>query len=137
MLSFSQSRKMVDAQGNVVGHLRHKKFDLAPTIYIGPPGNETKVSLKLTGMLNPLKSDASISIDGTKVGKVHGNWRAKKFSIEIDGIKIATVGKKTTMASIFMDADSYVISVTPRGEPVDLAFMSLIAIGMDEIYNDK
>merc|ERR1711933_562519 len=105
--------------------------------YLGPPGNESRVSLKLTGMLNPLKSDASISIDGAKVGKVHGNWRAKKFTIEIDGVKVATIGKKTTMASMFMDADSYVISVNPQGGPVDLAFMSLIAIGMDEIYNDK
>lgn len=137
LLTFSQARTMVDSSGTVVGHLKHKKFDFAPTIYIGPPTNDTKVSLKTTGMFNPLNCNASISIDGAKVGKVQGNWRAKKFSVELNGVRVATVGRKTTMAAMFMDADSYTISVTPQGQPVDLAFISLIAIGLDELYHDK
>ena len=89
-------------------------------------------------MFNPLNSNASISINGQKVGKAKGNWRAKKFSIEIDGAVIATVGRKTTMAAIFMDADSYTISVTPpNGQPVDLAFVALLVLGLDELYHDK
>lgn len=88
-------------------------------------------------MFNPLNCNASISVDGVKVGKAQGNWRAKTFSITIDGVEVATIGRKTTMASMFMDADSYKISVTPQGQPVDLAFIALICIALDELYNDK
>jgi uncharacterized protein YxjI len=137
MLTFNQSRTLVDASGTVLGVLKHKLMDFAPTIYIGTPNNEKKVKLKTTGMFNPLNCNASISIDGVEVGKVKGNWRAKKYSIKIGGVEIATVGRKTTMASLFMDADSYVISVQPKGQPVDLAFISLLAIGLDELYHDK
>jgi len=137
LLTFSQARNMHDSHGNIIGTLQHKKFDFAPTIYIGTPANNKKVSLKTTGMFNPLNCNASISINGAKVGKVKGNWRAKKFSVEINGSNVATIGRKTTMAALFMDADSYAISVTPQGEPVDLAFISLIATGLDELYHDK
>jgi len=137
MLTFTQSRTLVDASGTTLGVLKHKLMDFAPTIYIGTPANEKKVKLKTTGMFNPLNCNASISVDGVEVGKVKGNWRAKKYSIKIGGVEIATVGRKTTMASLFMDADSYVISVRPQGQPVDLAFISLLAIGLDELYHDK
>lgn len=137
LLTFSQSRTLTDAHGNALGVLRHKMLDFAPTIYIGPPANEKKVSIKTSGMFNPFNCNASISVDGVKVGKAQGNWRAKKFSITIDGVEVATIGRKTTMAAVFMDADSYKISITPQGQPVDLAFISLICIALDELYHDK
>merc|ERR1712194_77295 len=95
LLTFSQARNMHDSHGTIIGTLQHKKFDFAPTIYIGTPANNKKVSLKTTGMFNPLNCNASISINGAKVGKVKGNWRAKKFSIEINGSNVATIGRKT------------------------------------------
>merc|ERR1711933_421726 len=78
-----------------------------------------------------------ISIDGKTVGKVKGNWRAKRFSIQIDGVEVAKIGRKRTIASTFMGADSYNITVTPKGKPVDLAFISLVCIALDEIYQKK
>jgi len=137
LLTFSQSRTLTDAQGNDLGVLRQKKFDFSPTIYIGTPADENKVSIKTTGMFNPLNCNASISVDGAKVGKAQGNWRAKFFTITIDGVEVATIARNTTMASMFMNADSYKISITPRDQPVDLAFIALICIALDELYNDK
>lgn len=137
LLTLSQRRSIFDAHGNKIGQLRHKKMDIKPTVYIGTPDNEKKVALKTSGIFNPMKCDAKISIDGVAVGKVKGNWRAKKFSITINGVEIATIGRKRTVASTFMDADSYKISVRPQGQPVDLAFISLITIALDELYHEK
>jgi len=136
MISMSQRRSLVDSEGNVIAQLRRQVMGLIPTIYIGTPQNEKKVTVKSTGILNPLQCNASISIDGKTVGKVKGNWRAKKFSIQIDGVEVAKIGRKRTIASTFMGADSYNITVTPKGKPVDLAFISLVCIALDEIYRD-
>ena len=137
LLTLSQRRYLVDASGNRVGQLRHKKLDIAPTVYIGTPDNEKKVALRTSGMFNPMNCNAKIDIDGVTVGTIKGNWRAKKFAIVINGVEIATIGRKRTLSSTFMDADSYNISVRPQGQPVDLAFVSLLAIGLDELYHDK
>jgi uncharacterized protein YxjI len=137
LITFSGRRSLLDSEGNVIAQLRKQKMALIPCIYIGTPDNEKKVTLKSTGILNPLKCNASISIDGKKVGEIKGNWRAKKFSIVIDGVEVAKIGRKRTVASTFMGADSYNISVTPKGKPVDLAFISLVCIALDEMYHDK
>ena len=137
LLTLSQRRYLVDADGNRIGQLRHKKLDIAPTVYIGTLDDEKKVALKTSGMFNPMNCNAKIEVDGVTVGKIKGNWRAKKFSVVINGVEIATIGRKRTMSSTFMDADSYKIAVRPQGQPVDLAFVSLLAIGLDELYHDK
>lgn len=136
LITMSQRRSLLDSEGNVIAQLRRQKMGLIPTVYIGTPENEKKVTVKSTGILNPLQCNASITIDGKKVGKVEGNWRAKKFSIQIDGVEVAKIGRKRTVASTFMGADSYNITVTPKGKPVDLAFVSLVCIALDEIYHD-
>lgn len=137
LLTLSQRRYLVDASGNRIGQLRHKKLDIAPTVYIGTPDNEKKVALRTTGMFNPMNCNAKIEVDGVAVGRIKGNWRAKRFAIVINGVEVATIGRKRTLSSTFMDADSYNISVRPQGQPVDLAFMSLLAIGLDELFHDK
>eukprot|EP00535_Pseudo-nitzschia_heimii_P010163 CAMPEP_0197184664 /NCGR_PEP_ID=MMETSP1423-20130617/10285_1 /TAXON_ID=476441 /ORGANISM="Pseudo-nitzschia heimii, Strain UNC1101" /LENGTH=232 /DNA_ID=CAMNT_0042635537 /DNA_START=54 /DNA_END=752 /DNA_ORIENTATION=+ len=136
LLTISQRRSLLDSHGNEIAQLRRQKLGLIPTVYIGTPENQKKVTVKTTGILNPLNCNASISIDGKKVGKVEGNWRAKKFTMRIDGVVIATIGRKRTIASTFAGADSYNISVNPKGQPVDLAFISLICIALDELYHD-
>ena len=137
LITLSQRRYLVDTTGNRIGQLRHKKLDIAPTVYIGTPDNEKKVALRTSGMFNPMNCNAKIEVDGVTVGKIKGNWRAKKFAIVINGVEVATIGRKRTLSSTFMDADSYNISVRPQGQTVDLAFMSLLAIGLDELYHDK
>lgn len=137
LLTISQRRSLLDSEGNVIAQLRRQKMGLIPTVYIGTCENEKKVTVKTTGILNPLNCNASITIDGKKVGKAEGNWRAKKFTINIDGVVVATIGRKRTIASTFAGADSYNISVNPKkGQPVDLAFISLICIALDELYHD-
>lgn len=137
LISFSQSRKMTDAQGRTIALLSKKLALIGTTFYIGTEGNEKKVAMKRKNKYNPLNSNAIIKIDGQEVGEISGDWRAKSFSITIDGVEVATVSRPRTMASTFMDADSYVIRITPKGQPVDTAFISLIVIALDELYNDQ
>ena len=138
LLSFSKSRSMYDAQGRSVAQLRKKVMGFGTTFYIGTPDNEKKISMKRTGKFNPMNSNASITIDGQKAGEIQGNWRAKEFSILIGGVRVATIGRPRTLQSTIMGADSYVIRITPQqGRPVDTAFISLVTIALDELYNDK
>lgn len=135
LMTMSQRRYLVDTRGQKIGQLRHKKTPgLHPTVYIGTTSNEKKSYVKMSGMLNPVKCDASVYVDDKKIGKVSGNWRAKKFTITIDGSVAANVLRKRTMSSIFMGADTYCIDIQPGA---DVAFISLIAIALDELYNDE
>jgi len=136
LMTMSQRRCLVDTRGQKIGQLRHKKTPgLRPTVYIGSTSDEKKVSVKMTGMLDPFNSNAHIMLgESNNIGKISGNWRAKKFTITIDNSVVANVLRKRTMASMFMGADTYCIDVQPG---VDLAFVSLIAIALDELYNDE
>ena len=137
LVSMSQSRKLKDASGNVVGVMRERKTPgLHATWYIGTEANEKAVFLKKKGLMNPMKCDAGIIIDGTEVGEATGNWRAKTFEITIGGNKVATIGRESSLSinAMLFDADSYCIDVLVPG--VDLAFVSLICAGLDELYHD-
>jgi uncharacterized protein YxjI len=137
-VSFSQRRILYDgATGKELAQLRHKKMELVPTIYIGIPGNDKKVKLKTKGMFNPFNCDAGIHVNGREVGEVKGNWRAKHFHITIDGAQVAYIRRRRTAESVFLDADSYEIAAMPKGDPVDMAFICLICVAMDELYHDK
>ena len=136
LISFSQSRKMVDAQGRTVALLSKKLALMGTTFYIGTEGNEKKVAMKRKNKYNPLNSNAIIKIDDKEVGEIAGDWRAKSFTITIDGVEVAKISRPLTMAAAFMDADSYVIRITPKGQPVDTAFISLVVIALDELYHD-
>jgi uncharacterized protein YxjI len=138
LISFSMSRTMYDAQGRTVAQLRKKVAMFGTTFYIGTPDNEKKVSMKRKNKYNPMNSNAAITIDGQEVGQIKGNWLAKEFSITIDGVKVATIDRKRTIESTVMGADSYIIHITPQqGRPVDTAFIALVTIALDELYNDK
>lgn len=136
LMTMSQRRFMVDTRGQKIGQLRHKKTPgLHPTVYVGTVSDEKKCSVKMSGMLDPFNCDAKILLgDSNEIGKINGNWRAKKFSITIDGSVVAKVSKKRTMSSIFMGADTYCIDIQPG---VDMAFVSLLVIALDELYNDS
>merc|ERR1712194_18185 len=123
--------------GNVVGQLRLKKTPgFHATWYIGTESNEKAAALKKKGLTNITKCDAEIIVDGKQVGEASGNWRAKKFEITIGGNKVADIGRSSSLSvdAMLFDADSYCIEVLVPG--VDLAFMSLVAAGLDELYHD-
>jgi len=142
-MSLNQRRTMVDVHGKIIGQYRHKMLDILPTIYIGTPSNERKISLKSRDVFDSSTNNASISMEHKKVGWVEGNWKATKFSIQIDGTKVATVRRKklskpSSKTSLFgAGVDSYTISVTPPkdGKPVDLAYLALLAAAIDELYH--
>ena len=135
LMTISDRRTLADSQGNVIGQLRRKKTPgIHETYYIGTPTDDKKCAVKLKGILNPIKCDAHIMVGGTNVGEVSGNWRAKKFSIYVKGYLVAQVHRKTSLGAILMDADTYCIQVEPG---VDLAFISLVTIALDELYHDE
>jgi uncharacterized protein YxjI len=129
----SQRRYIYDSRGQRVGQLR--KSRLLPSVYIGSASDEKRCSVAMSGFLNPMKCNANILLGGSrKIGKVSGNWRAKKFNVTIDGAVVATVTRKKTMQSMFAGADSYCVDVQAG---VDLVFISLVAVALDELYHDE
>ena len=62
----------------------------------------------------------------TVVGEVSGNWKAKSFTISIGGNQVAVASGKS--------GDSYSIEVSAG---VDSAFITMIAIALNEIIHDK
>ena len=85
-------------------------------------------------LLNPMKCDADIYLGDTVIGEASGNWRAKSFKIDMHGRPVATISRKTGVMGRILDADSYIIEISPG---VDLAFISMIVIALDEIYHDE
>lgn len=135
LLTLSQRRQISDSRGRVLGQLRKKRMPtLQPTVYIGTLEDEKKVKIKAVGILNPFNCNAKIYIGGRTVGRISGNWRAKKFSVVMGGSEVATVSRKTTAASLFLGADSYCLNIQPG---VDKVFLSLVVIALDELYHDK
>jgi len=133
-LTLSQRRHLVDAHGNTLGQLRLKKTpSLHNACYIGSLDDEKKFKVKVKGLMNIMKCDADIYIGNDVIGKAYGNWRAKSFTIELEGNMAASITRKTNFSSLFLDADSYVIAVK---EGVDIAFISLVVIALDELYHD-
>lgn len=133
IVSFSQRRYIYDNQGQRLGQLRRSR--LLPSVHIGTLSNEKTTSVVMSGFMNPMNCNAKIMLnERQKIGKISGNWRAKKFSVVIDNSTVAHVGRKKSMQSMFMGADSYCIDVQPG---VDLVFVSLLAVALDELYHDK
>merc|ERR1712194_61849 len=133
-MSFSQRRDLVDANGNIVGHLRRKKSpSLHRALYIGTPDDEKHCMVKLKGTFDIKHCDADIYLGDKVIGEVSGNWRAKEFSIKVNDTVIAEVKRKITTAAIFMGADGYCIEIE---KGVDTAFVTLITLALDEMYND-
>lgn len=134
IFSMSEKRGLVDAQGQLIGHLRKKKMPgLHHTVYIGTNDDEERVHIMHKGKLNPLKSEAEISIGGNVVGKASGNWRAKQFDITINGREAGKIARKTNLTSVVSDADTYHIEIQAG---VDLAFMALLCEALDELFHD-
>ena len=150
-------KTLYDAEtGTAVGRIRKKMMDVVPTVYLGTPAAGDKVvSLKSKGVFDSMSCDTSISIEHHKVGWIEGNWKADAFSVRIRNREIATISRsraannkknnnssgknnnkgRTALAS---GADTYEIRVSPKpsgDEPVDLAFLALIAAGLDELYH--
>ena len=84
-------------------------------------------------IINPTKCDADIYHGDTVIGEASGNWRAKTFTISLGGRQVAKVGRKTGIMGRILDADSYTIEIE---SDVDVAFMSMVVIALDEIYHD-
>lgn len=84
-------------------------------------------------LMNITKCDADIYLGDTVIGEASGNWRAKSFTITLGGRQAGKVLRKTGLMGRVMDKDSYVIEIE---QGVDVAFMCMVVIALDEIYHD-
>jgi uncharacterized protein YxjI len=134
LMTMSDRRIVKDAKGADIGQIRKKKTPgLHDMWYVGTMDDDKKCAVKSKGMMNITKCDADIYLGGTVIGEASGNWRAKSFKISIGGNQVAEVSRKTGLASILLDADSYSIEISAG---VDAAFITMIVIALDEIYHD-
>jgi len=100
---------------------------------VGTLDDEKKCKIKKTGTLNIKNSNAKVFLGDNEIGLVEGNWRAKKYTITIEGEEVASISRESsTFTSIVMDADSYVMDIQPG---FDRAFAILIVAAMDELYH--
>ncbi len=83
--------------------------------------------------MNITKCDADIYLGDSVIGEASGNWRAKSFNITLGGRNVGRVQRKTGLMGRVLDKDSYVIEIEAG---VDVAFMCMVVIGLDEIYHD-
>jgi uncharacterized protein YxjI len=83
--------------------------------------------------MNPTKCDADIYHGNTVIGEATGNWRAKTVTVTLGGKTAATISRKTGVMGHLLNADSYMIEIAAG---VDVAFMCLVVIALDEIYHD-
>eukprot|EP00184_Porphyridium_aerugineum_P008043 CAMPEP_0184692142 /NCGR_PEP_ID=MMETSP0313-20130426/748_1 /TAXON_ID=2792 /ORGANISM="Porphyridium aerugineum, Strain SAG 1380-2" /LENGTH=200 /DNA_ID=CAMNT_0027149951 /DNA_START=109 /DNA_END=711 /DNA_ORIENTATION=- len=137
MVSMSQRRSLTDNSGKEIGQVRLRKSPgLHRACYIGTANDEKLVCLKTTGSLNITKCDAEILDKNDKeIGKIHGDWRAKHYEIEINH-QVVALCKRSSMnaAGLLFDADSYHVHIAPN---VCAAFVTFLVLGMDELYHDN
>ena len=134
LMTLSERRILSDASGNELGQLKNKMFSpIHKSCYLGTMDDEKKIKISAKGVLNPLSSNAIISMNGEDVGEVAGNWREKKFTITVGGIEAAKVSRKSNAVSLILDADSYCLEVE---NGVDMVFMSMVTIALDELFHD-
>lgn len=135
LMTMSGRREFMDASGTNIGQIRKKKTPgLHAVWYLGTMNDEKKCAVKAKGTMNITKCDADIYIGDTVVGECSGNWRAKSFTISIEGNQVAEVSRNTDAGGIILNADSYSIEISAG---VDSAFITMIVIALDEIYHEK
>jgi len=135
LMTISERRTLEDASGEKIGTVRVKKTPgLHKTYYVGTMADDKKCAVKAKGIMNPTKCDADIYHGDTVIGEASGNWRAKTFTISLGGRQVAKVGRKTGIMGRILDADSYTIEIESG---IDVAFISMVVIALDEIYHDK
>eukprot|EP01063_Lacrimia_lanifica_P017286 TRINITY_DN24152_c0_g1_i1.p2 TRINITY_DN24152_c0_g1~~TRINITY_DN24152_c0_g1_i1.p2 ORF type:complete len:149 (-),score=67.29 TRINITY_DN24152_c0_g1_i1:88-477(-) len=118
-----------------VGQLRKSKMPgLKAKYYVGTMQDDKAVKVVEKGAFNPLNCDAKIEVGGKDVGLVKGNWRAKEYSISLNGVQVASVKRKTSFSSLVFDADSYCLEMGPG---CDMAFLVLVTIALDEMYHES
>ena len=134
-MTLSERRELLDSSGKTIAQLRRKKSPgMHLALYIGTPDDDKHCMVKAKDALNITNCNADIYLGDDVIGEAKGNWKAKVYEIKIKDRLVANVTRKKTASSIFMDADSYCIDVC---EGVDTAFVTLVALALDELYHDK
>ena len=136
---FSGHRRMVkDNHGHLVGQLRRKKIPgLRPTYYLGTKDNEKHCAIVLKDLLDFQSRNADIYLNDEIIGEVVGkDWKVKNFEIKIKNKVVAKICKTVDMSVRgFAHEDDYCMDILSEG--VDTAFIAMITIALDQLYQDK
>lgn len=134
LMSISERRRLLNSDGKEIAQLRRKRSPgLHSMVYFGTQENEKLCAVKSKGTLDITKSDADIYLGKEIIGEISGNWKAKRYTVKIQGNEVASFERYTTTQSIFLGTDTYQLDLKAG---VDAVFMVLIAISLDEIYHD-
>jgi len=87
----------------------------------------------MKGLINPTTCNAEIYLGDNVIGEVVGNWSARSYTINIDGSQVAEVKRTNITSGYILGKDEYCIEIAAG---VDTAFISMIVIGLDEMYHD-
>ena len=130
-ISLSERRQLLDSTGKIIGQYRKQKLSfMLPAVYIGTPQNENKCMLKLKDGETSCNS-ADIYMDGKVIGDAFGSWQNKSYEIKIKGTLAASVQRTRIPGST---DDHYGIEIL---KGVDVAFIVLLTLALDEIYHDE
>ena len=137
--SMSGRRTLLCAKADKpIGQLRPRKWGSHAAVYIGTNDDEKTILLKEKNSLDFRNKNATIlqgGTNGTEVGDVSGNWKAKEFSVKLSGTEVAKITRKSmTLQGVLAGADSYYLTIQPG---VDMALVVLLTVGADELVHDK
>lgn len=137
----SEKKTLLDANGNPVYTLKEAPISLRGRMHIADASSKQDViTLRKKGFIPGLGTSTvqcwmGSQDDGDPYMEVKGNILRKSFNVTevASGRTICSVKRKTTVQSLLLENDSYVVSVEPG---VDAALMVVLAVALDESYRD-
>lgn len=130
-MSLSERRELLDSNGKIIGQYRNKKSSyFNPAVYIGTPDNDKKCMLKFKDQTISCNT-ADIYMDDKVIGEASGSWQNKYYEIKIENSLAASVQRLRIKGST---DDHYGINVL---KGVDVPFIVLITLALDEIFHDE
>jgi len=146
-IAFAALRVVKDAHGAEIGQVRRKRTpSIHKTTYLGTMDEPKKILVKSSGTVNATKAtmrDEEFSADivmgdgggiiGDRlIGVARGNWESRSFVIALHKNRVAQVSR--VMPGHVLEEGSYCVQI---GAHVDSAFVMMVILALDEMYDDK
>ncbi|KAL6068404.1 hypothetical protein QOT17_008214 [Balamuthia mandrillaris] len=136
VFSFRQQKVLCDSNGHELGLILKKLLTFKPQEDIYTPDRSKKIASVSRKSLFQLKSNAVVQVltTGEQIN-ISGSFLARNFTFQLGDQTIAHVHRSLfNSRNLLAGKDSYLLTVAPN---VDLAFMVLVTVCLDEIFNDK
>jgi len=131
-------RILKDVNGREIGQFRRDRMAaIHKSYFIGINNDEKRCSIRLKQLGDVAHRHADIYLGEDIIGEAFGaDWKEKKFEIKIKDKVVANV-YKTLDKNVkgFLHEDDFCMDITSEG--VDTAFITMITLALDELYQDK